>query len=401
MTGSFLPYGRHVVDDDDISAVAEVLRGDWLTTGPTVEKFEASLAERVGARFAVACSSGTAGLHMATAVAGLSPGDRAVVPPMTFLATANAVRYQGGDVVFSDVDPQTGLLNIDGVQDIVDRARNGIRAVLPVHLAGQTVDMPSLARLAKKAGFVVIEDACHALGTEYLDGNEVVSVGSCRHSTMAVFSFHPVKTIAMGEGGAVTTNDPDVYRKLLEFRNHGMTREANQFQNRDMALDSDAEPNPWYYEMPSIGFNYRASDIHCALAHSQLKKLNSFIARRRELAARYDEQLQYLSPILLPPLRIEGCNPAWHLYAVRIDFKASGMTRKQVMVRLREAGIGSQVHYIPVHLQPYYRRLYGESSLPGATAYYAATLSLPLFPSMSDGDVGRVVDTLAHCLGMN
>ncbi|MBB5054222.1 UDP-4-amino-4,6-dideoxy-N-acetyl-beta-L-altrosamine transaminase [Afipia massiliensis] len=401
MTAEFLPYGRHVIDEDDISAVADVLRGDWLTTGPAVEKFEASLAERVGARFAVACSSGTAGLHMATAAAGLSASDRAIVPPMTFLATANAVRYQGGEVIFSDVDPQTGLLNIDGLQEAVERSPNGVRAVLPVHLAGQTVDMPALAKLADKAGFVVIEDACHALGTEYLDGKEIVNVGSCRHSTMAVFSFHPVKTIAMGEGGAVTTNDPDVYRKLLEFRNHGMTRDAARFQNKGMAFDSDGQPNPWYYEMPDVGFNYRASDIHCALAHSQLKKLNSFIGRRRELAVRYDELLGPLSPAVLPPLHIEGCMPAWHLYAVRIDFKAAGLARKQLMVRLRESGIGSQVHYIPVHQQPYYRRLHGDVSLPGADAYYGATLSLPLFPSMSDRDVDRVVDTLAHSLRLN
>jgi len=401
MTAEFLPYGRHVIDEDDISAVADVLRGDWLTTGPAVEKFEASLAERVGARFAVACSSGTAGLHMATAAAGLSGSDRAIVPPMTFLATANAVRYQGGEVIFSDVDPQTGLLNIDGVQEAVERSPNGVRAVLPVHLAGQAVDMPALAKLADKAGFVIIEDACHALGTEYMDGNEIVNVGSCRHSTMAVFSFHPVKTIAMGEGGAVTTNDPDVYRKLLEFRNHGMTRDAARFQNKSMAFDSDEQPNPWYYEMPDVGFNYRASDIHCALAHSQLKKLNSFIARRRELAVRYDELLRPLSPAVLPPLRIEGCMPAWHLYAARIDFQAAGLPRKQLMVRLRESGIGSQVHYIPVHQQPYYRRLYGDVSLPGADAYYGATLSLPLFPSMSNGDVDRVVDTLAHSLRLN
>lgn len=401
MTGDFLPYGRHVIGEDDISAVVDVLRGDWLTTGPAVEKFEASLAERVGARFAVACSSGTAGLHMATAVVGLAPGDQAIVPPMTFLATANAVRYQGADVLFADVDTQTGLLNVDGLQEIIARTPKGIRAVLPVHLAGQTVDMPALAKLAEKAGFLIIEDACHALGTKYLDGNEVVNVGSCKHSSMVVFSFHPVKTIAMGEGGAVTTNDPEIYRKLLEFRNHGMTRNASEFQNKDMAFASDGQSNPWYYEMPDVGFNYRASDIHCALAHSQLKKLDAFIERRSSLAFRYDELLQPLAPIVLPPSRIESCIPAWHLYAVRIDFAASGMTRKQLMVRLREAGIGSQVHYIPVHLQPYYRHLYSEIDLPGAAAYYDATLSLPLFPSMTIDDVDRVVGALAHCIETN
>jgi dTDP-4-amino-4,6-dideoxygalactose transaminase len=273
-----------------------------------------------------------------------------------------------------------------------------VRAVLPVHLAGQAVDMPALARAAAKHNLVVIEDACHALGTTYRDGGETITVGSCRHSAMAIFSFHPVKAIAMGEGGAITTNDPALYKKLLQLRNHGMTREAKDFRNADLAFGADGSANPWYYEMPDIGFNYRASDIHCALALSQLGKLDGFIARRQALAESYDRRLAPLAPLVLPPKRVPDCLPAWHLYAARIDFSESGVAREDLMRRLKAAGIGTQVHYIPVHLQPYYQGRSGPLQMPGSMAYYRSTLSLPLFPTMTDDDVARVVAALAHCL---
>ena len=378
--------------------MTRVLKGDWLTTGPTVEKFEAAFAARVGSRFAVACSSGTAALHLATLALRLGPGDRAVVPSTTFLATANAVSYVGANVIFADVEAETGLMNERFLEAAIASVTGRVRAVLPVHLAGQIVDMPALARAAAKYDLAVIEDACHALGTTYRDGDDTVTVGSCRHSVMAIFSFHPVKIIAMGEGGAVTTNDPALYARLMRLRNHGLTREPRDFRNSDLAIGADGTANSWYYEMPEIGFNYRASDIHCALALSQLGKLDDFIARRRELAECYDRRLAALAPWVLAPKRVPDCVPAWHLYPARINFTAIGISKEQLIRKLKARGIGTQVHYIPVHLQPYYQDRLGSLQLPGSMAYYRSTLSLPLFPSMTENDVARVVDAIATCV---
>lgn len=394
MTEKFLPYGRQVIDDDDIAAVVAVLKGDFLTTGPTVEKFEAAFAERVGARFAVACSSGTAALHLATLAAGLGEGDSAIVPTVTFLATANAVRFVGADVVFADVDKATGLLRPEDLEMAIAASSGNAKAVLPVHLGGQSADMAAIAKIAKRHGMIVIEDACHALGTTLDDG----VVGDCQHSAMAAFSFHPVKTIAMGEGGAVTTNDPVLYEKLTRLRNHGMTRDPQRFSNDDLAFGDDGSPNPWYYEMPEVGFNYRASDIHCALGLSQLRKLDAFVSARRSLADTYDRLLAPFAPYVLPPHRVDGCDPGWHLYAARMDFTGLEIPREQVISRLKVAGVGTQVHYIPVHTQPYYQSLVGQQQLPGAMAYYRATLSLPLFPSMTTADVERVAKTIEEVI---
>lgn len=394
MTEKFLPYGRQVIDDDDIAAVVAVLKGDFLTTGPTVEKFEAAFAERVGARFAVACSSGTAALHLATLAAGLGEGDSAIVPTVTFLATANAVRFVGADVVFADVDKATGLLRPEDLEMAIAASSGNAKAVLPVHLGGQSADMAAIAKIAKRHGMIVIEDACHALGTTLDDG----VVGDCQHSAMAAFSFHPVKTIAMGEGGAVTTNDPVLYEKLTRLRNHGMTRDPQRFSNDDLAFGDDGSPNPWYYEMPEVGFNYRASDIHCALGLSQLRKLDAFVSARRLLADTYDRLLAPFAPYVLPPHRVDGCDPGWHLYAARMNFTGLEIPREQVISRLKAAGVGTQVHYIPVHTQPYYQNMVGQQQLPGAMAYYRATLSLPLFPSMTIADVERVAKTIEEVI---
>lgn len=398
---SFLPYGRHCIDDDDVAAVASVLRGDWLTTGPTVEKFETAFAAKVGARYAVACCSGTAGLHLAALALGLGDGDQAIVPAMTFLATANATRYVGGEVTFCDVDPETGLMTPEALQEAMKGPAATPRAVFPVHLNGQTADMPALSRIARDRDMAVVEDACHAVGTTYLSDNEQIAVGSCRHSDMAVFSFHPVKTIAMGEGGMVTTNDEGLYENLRSFRNHGMTRAPEKFVNRELAFGHDGEPNPWYYEMLEPGFNYRASDINCALGLSQLDKLSEFVARRRELAARYESLLAPLAPRVRPIERVANCTPAWHLFVVLIDFEAAAVDRATVINRLKDRGIGTQVHYLPVYLQPYYRQRRGGYSLPGAEAYYAHCLSLPLFPGMENRDADRVAGGLAATLGLN
>ena len=395
-----LPYGRQLVEEDDIAAVAEVLRGDFLTMGPTVTRFEAALAARLDAAHAVACANGTAALHLAALACDIGCGDAVVVPTLTFLATANAVRATGAEVVFADVDPSTGLMRPTDLDAAIGRAGDRrIRAVFPVHLNGQTCAMDQIAALAGARNLAVVEDACHALGGDRHDGaGGTTPVGACRHCDATVFSFHPVKTIAAGEGGALTTNDPALAERAARLRNHGMVRDG-AFAHADLARSADGGTNPWYYEMPTPGFNYRASDIHCALALSQLGKLNRFVARRRALADRYDALLAPLAPLVRPIDRIAACTPAWHLYPVLIDFTAAAVDRATLMRRLRRRGIGTQVHYLPVHLQPYYRQRYGDLSLPGAWAYYQSCLSLPMFAAMADADAERVAAELADCLG--
>jgi UDP-4-amino-4,6-dideoxy-N-acetyl-beta-L-altrosamine transaminase len=399
---SFLPYARQQIDDHDIDAVIAVLRGNWLTTGPTVARFEQALAARCGAEEVISCSSGTAALHLACLALDLGPGDAAIVPSITFLATANAVRMTGADVVFADVDPDNGLLTPAALEAGFARAEatgRTVKAIFPVHLAGQCPDLIGLAKIARAKGAAIVEDACHAIGTYHAcpDGSAAV-VGACRLSDMVVFSFHPVKTIAAGEGGAITTNDPALARRMRLLRSHGMTHEAADFQNGAFGFDANGDANPWYYEMPEVGWNYRLSDIHAALALSQLGRLDQFVERRRALAQRYDELLAPLGGLAVPIRRCRGCLPAWHLYPVLIDFAALGFERAQVMTALRHAGIGTQVHYIPVHRQPYYRARDPELTLDGAEAYYRRTLSLPLFAGMNLADVWRVIDGLHNVL---
>jgi len=397
--GRFLPYGRQVVEDDDVAAVAEVLRGDWLTTGPTVESFERAFSESVEAPFTIACSSGTAALHIAALAADLGPGNRAIVPTVTFLATANAVRYAGAEVVFSDVDPDTGLMRPVDLEEAFARAGGSVKAVFPVDLAGQCENLPVIHEIASRNNALVIEDACHALGTTYLRNGLTTKIGACADAAMSIFSFHAVKTVAMGEGGAVTLRDAKLAARLARLRNHGMTRDSGDFERKDLAFDSDGMPNPWYYEMPEVGFNYRASDIHSALGLSQLKKLDRFVLARRTLAKNYDEQLKPFAPLIVPLARTPDCDPAWHLYVALFDFDALGITRAQLMRALKDNGIGTQVHYMPVSRQPYYRRRYGDISLPGADRYYARCLSLPLHAGMTDADVDRVVAALRDIVG--
>jgi len=266
---------------------------------------------------------------------------------------------------------------------------------MPVHLNGHCVDMPSIRAIAEPRGIAVIEDACHAIGGRHQAGNKSsATVGSCALSELACFSLHPVKTITSGEGGVTTTNDEAAYRRMCTFRSHGMVREPAEFLHTDLGLDADGTANPWYYEMQALGYNYRITDFACALGSSQLKRLDRYSQRRRDLAARYDRLLAPLAPVIRPVPPAPGDDPVLHLYAVLVDFAAIGRSRAAVMHDLKAAGIGTQVHYIPVNRQPYYRRLYGEIRLPGAEAYYARALSIPLYPTMQDGDVDRVVDAL-------
>lgn len=394
----FLPYGRHQIEEDDVAAVSAVLRSNHLTTGPAVSAFENALAEAVGAPHAVACSSGTAALHLSCLAAGIGPGGAVVAPAITFVATANAVRLCGAEVVFADVNPQSGLMEPQHVEAALSGNKH-VRAVIPVYLNGQCAAPAALATLADECRLTVIEDACHALGAGYLDstGTEV-AVGSTRHAAMAAFSFHPVKAIAMGEGGAVTVGDEKTANRLRRLCNHGIGRDPQSFADTELAFDTSGAPNPWYYEQTELGLNYRASDIHCALGLSQLAKLERFLARRRALASRYDRLLAPLAPLVRPVPRMEGVKSGWHLYVVLIDFAAAGIDRSALMGKMRESGIGVQVHYIPVPWQPYYRQRYAAAAFPGADAYYRRCLSLPLFPGMGDSDVERVVETLKRLL---
>lgn len=379
---AFLPYGRQTIEADDIAAVTESMAGDYLTTGPKIAEFEKAFCQTVNAKHCIVVGNGTHALHLACIAAGLGEGDYAIVPAVTFLATANAVRYCGADVLFADVDPKTGLMRPEDALAVIKKnPEKNIKAMLPVHLAGQTVDVRALREICDQNGIIMITDAAHAVGSSA--SGEMVGAGI--HEHMSIFSFHPVKTIALGEGGAITTNDDAMAKRMRTLRGHG--------------IEQKPEMGPWYYSMQDIGYNYRVTDFQCALGLSQLAKLDRFIARRRSIANMYDKLLAELAPLILTPHRVSNEEPAWHLYAVRMDFDKLGMTRADLMNVLRERSIGTQVHYIPVSDQPYYIDLYGEQDLPGAAYYYEHTLSLPLFPLMTDEDVIYVVQTLKEICG--
>ena len=383
----FLPYGRQTIDDDDVAAVAAALTDDFLTTGPRVEAFEEAFAAAVGARHAVACANGTAALHLAMLALGAGEGEVCIVPSITFLATANCARYVGAEVVFADVDPDSGLMTEATLADAVARcAGRKIAAVLPVHLRGDVAELPALRRIADEVGAALVEDACHALGSRMTFDNVAAQAGDGRWGEMAVFSFHPVKTLTTGEGGMVTTADPLIARRMKLMRSHGMVRPEGA--------------DPWWYEMAEPGFNYRLPDVNCALGLSQLEKLPRFVDRRRALARRYEAALAPLAPLVRIAARPAWSTPVLHLMSVLIDFDAAGVTRAGLMASLKASGVGSQVHYIPVHRQPYYANRYGVADLPGADAWYARCLSLPLYPALEDTDVDRVAEALAGAVGV-
>jgi len=369
---TLLPYGRQSITEDDIRAVVETLRSDWLTTGPRVQEFEEAIAARVGAKYGISYTSGTAALHAAAFAAGLKPGDEAITSPMTFAATANCVLYQGATPVFADVCKDT--LSLDPAL-AAERLTPRTRAILPVDYAGHPADLDAFLRLADPHGLVVIEDACHALGAEYKGR----PVGGIAH--MTVFSFHPVKHLTTGEGGMVTTNDPALAETLRRFRNHGISSEARQRQAEGQ----------WYYEMVLLGFNYRLTDIGCALGIQQLKRLEANLARRREIAAAYSAEFRRLPGVMVPAV-LADVNPAWHLYPIRLDRERLSADRGQVFRALRAENIGVNVHYIPVHRHPYYRDRfdYRGGEFPVAEDAYERLISLPMFHGMSDEDVRDV-----------
>jgi UDP-4-amino-4,6-dideoxy-N-acetyl-beta-L-altrosamine transaminase len=389
-----LPYGLHCIEDDDVAAVAEAVRGELLASGPTVARFERAFADKVGAADAVACSSGTAALQIALAALDLQEGDVCIVPAITFLATATAARLCGAEVVFADVDPFTGLMTVDTLREALAKSQR-VRAVVPVHLGGRLCDIPALEAVAHEAGAELIEDCCHAVGGLNEAGRPV---GACDNAFAATFSFHPVKMITSGEGGMVTTADAKRGEVLRRLRNHGVTRDKDLMSD-PMSFDQDGVPNPWSYEQLDLGFNYRMSEMQGALGMSQLGKLDRFVDRRQMLTDRYVALLHPLQDLVQPVLAPEAQRPGLHLLSVSIDFEAAGIDRARLMRALAAEGVGTQVHYIPVYRQPYFTGRYGQMRLEGAEAYYASTLSLPLFPLMSGTDVDRVVLTLSRLLG--
>ena len=370
------------------------MREGLLTQGPTIERFEQAIAGYVGAKYAVAVSSGTAALHLAAIVAGVGPGKTLITSPITFIATANAGLYVGGEIAFADIDPNT--INMSPASLKLALEKNSFtKAVVPVHFAGLPCDMPAISKLAVAADAVVIEDAAHALGASYPDGRRV---GCCAHSLMTIFSFHPVKAIAAGEGGMLTTNDEQVYRKLLRLRSHGINKLDDSMIDRVQSY-TNGQLNPWYYEMQELGFNYRITDIQSALALSQFSKLNQFILRRRELVKRYDASFKSMKN--LRPAQNTGRDySGHHLYLVRIDFDSIGMNRAQFIRELNSRGIGCQVHYIPVPAHPYYR-IFGHSltAYPNSEKYYQEALSLPLFFDLTNDQQDNIILKIMELVG--
>ena len=379
-----IPYGCQWIDEKDIRAVSKVLRGELITQGPVAEKFEKELCKLTGAKYCVVLANGTAALHLAVASLEIEKGSEGITSTNTFVASANAIAYSGLKPVLADIDPLTFNLSIDSIKSKLSRRT---RVIIPVHFAGQPVSVKHIRSVVGKT-VGIIEDAAHAIGSVDADG---YPVGACKWSDMTVFSFHPVKTITSGEGGAITTNSPALYKRLKMLRVGGITRNT-----ADFASPMD---DPWYYEMQLLGFNYRLTDIHCALGLSQLSKLSRFVKRRRAIVAKYNKAFANLS-CFQTPKENPGVFSAFHLYVTQIDFDALGTTRKEFVAKLAEKRVGCQVHYIPVHWQPYYAKTYGykKGTLPVSESYYRKALSLPLYPKMTDFEVDHVIKTVLSLL---
>ena len=407
-SSGFLPYGKQSISEDDIAAVVGALESDFLTTGPCVESFEKALAECCGAKHAIAVANGTAALHVACLAADLKRGQRLLTSANTFLASANCAEFVGATADFADIDPRTCNVSADSLRAAW---RDDVRVVVPVDFAGRPCNMPAIAELARSRGALIIEDASHAIGSRFNHAGKTYKVGSHPWADMTTFSFHPVKTITTGEGGAILTNDDRLAERCRLFRSHGMVR-GQKTEDGGLKADSQSsvvcpqlsERGLWFYEMHELGFNYRITDFQCALGLSQLKKLDRLITRRAEIVTQYNSAFAGLTSVICPPtsdLRPLSSAPtlalpAWHLYVLQIDFAKLGKTRTQVMKELRDRGVGTQVHYIPVHLQPYYRNKYSYApgKCPVAEAYYQRCLSLPLYPSMSDSDIHQVIQAV-------
>ena len=386
-----IPYSRQTVEADDVLSVEQTLRSDYLTCGPKVQEYENALRDVVGSSYVIACSSGTAALHLAMLTLGLGRGDAVIVPSVTFVATANVVQMCGAAVVFADVNPETGLVSPQTMDAALQRAQKfgRVRAAFAVHLNGQICDIVGLKTVLEPYGAELIEDATHALGANYRwDGSG---------SRIACFSTHPVKAIATGEGGFLATCDEELAKDVERLRSHGINRDPAFFTMGNLAFEGN-HPNQWHYELHTLGWNYRLPDILCALGLSQLRKLPRFMERRATIARTYVEAFRCMTPLVRPVPRGERPD-GLHLYPLLIDFTALGLSRRGVMDRLRGKGVGTQVHYIPVHLQPYYRARFDTPNLPGAMAYFERCLSIPLYPGLSDEEVLTVVEAVGDVAG--
>jgi len=391
-----IPYGRQFIDEHDIQAVIEVLRSDLITQGPKTAEFESALCDFTNAGFAVAVNSGTSALHIACMAANIGEGDEVITSPITFVASANCVVYCGGKPVFADIDPKTYNISPEEIEKKINKRT---KAVIPVHFAGQSCDMETIQQIVKKAEkkyghkIFIIEDACHALGSQYKKNK----VGSCVFSDMVIMSFHPVKHITTGEGGVVLTNSNELNKKLTMFRSHGITSEPEEILSRDLAFTSLNNPNPWYYEQQTLGYNYRITNIQAALGLSQLEKLSMFSTQRRAIVDKYNTAFKGLESLQIP-FELESCNSNFHLYVILFDFAAMGLDRAQLMLLFREKGFNTQVHYIPVHLQYYYRKNFNTDwgDCPNAEDYYKKCLSIPLYPTMDQEDIEMVIKAVVH-----
>lgn len=383
-----IPYGRQNISEADIAAVVDVLRSDWLTQGPAVERFEQIITGYCQVGNAVVVCNATAALHLACRALELGPGDWLWTSPNTFVASANCALYCGAQVDFVDIDPVTYNMDVDALAAKLEQAERSGRLpkiVVPVHFAGQSCDMAAIRRLADRYGFRIVEDAAHAIGARYRGE----PVGNCRYADISVFSFHPVKIVTTGEGGAATTGNAELAEKMRLLRSHGITR--------DPARMDRPSPGSWYYEQQALGYNYRITDIQAALGASQMQRLDEFVARRTALAGRYGELLRGL-PVHLPE-QLAYTASSWHLYVIRIDAGVSNNTRDEVFAAMRQAGVGVNVHYIPVHLQPYYRNLgFQPGDFPAAERYYQEAISLPLFYDLVDSQQALVVNALKRAL---
>ncbi len=378
----FIPYGKQCLDGKDVAEVVSVLKTDWITQGPKIKEFEDALCHYTGSKYAVAVTSGTAALHIAAIAAGISKGDEVITSPITFASSSNSILYACGKPVFADVQADTA--NIDP-KEIEKKINRKTKAIIPVHFSGQSCEMDKISRMAKKHNLIVIEDAAHALGSVYKGSK----IGSCKYSDMTILSFHPVKLITTGEGGAVLTNNKKLYEKLLMLRAHGITKDSTLFENADEACGA------WYHEMQILGFNYRITDFQCALGISQLKKLNSFVSKRRELVKTYNKELSKIDGLVLPIEKTYG-KSAWHIYCVRLR---DSKIRKKVFESLRKNNIGVQVHYIPVYWHPYYKKLgYKRGLCPNAEKFYQGEITLPLYPTMTKKEVAFVIKKLKEVL---
>lgn len=379
-------YGKQTIDENDINAVVEVLKSDFLTQGPAIEKFEKFVADYCGAKYAVAVTNATSALHIACLAAGLGKDDTLWTSPITFTASANCGRYCGANVDFVDIDNNTYNMSVEELEGKLTKAEVLPKVLVPVHLAGQSCDMEKIHALAKKFNITVIEDASHAIGADYED----TKVGCCKYSDMTVFSFHPVKIVTTGEGGMVLTNNKDMYDKLLLYRSHGITRAPEL-----MTKEADG---PWYYQQIDLGFNYRMTDMQAALGYSQMHKIDEFVARRRELAARYNELLKDLDMLKLP-YQDESTASSWHLYIVRVDFSKISKTKKQIFAEMKDKGICLNLHYIPVHTQPYYEKLgFKQGDFPVSEKYYEEAFTLPLYYSLTNEQQDYIIEALKEVL---